>query len=102
GICLAPSQSPEIDVVQLRSQPEISDLRIECALEGWSRSAALDIGGEALVACHDVCVIQDAQHCRHHQIAGSETIAIQVRSFPERLGKRRQALLRECDSSGAA
>src|SRR5262250_1433151 len=41
---------------------EVGDLRIEGALEGPPGGAALDVGGEALVAGDDVRVLQDAKH----------------------------------------
>src|SRR5437870_3559655 len=44
--------------------------------EGGPRRAAVDIGGEALVAGDDVGVLQDAQHCRHHEIASREAVAV--------------------------
>src|SRR3989442_5710057 len=56
---------------RLRGFPEVSDLCIEGALEGGPRRAAVDIGGEALVAGDDLGVLQDAQHRRHHEIAHS-------------------------------
>jgi hypothetical protein len=43
-----------------RSEFEISQLRIERALEGRARRAALDIGSEALVARDDVGALEDS------------------------------------------
>src|SRR5262249_37322797 len=71
---------------RLRGFPEVSDLRIEGALEGGPRRAAVDIGGEALVAGDDVGVLEDAQHCRHHEIASREAIAVKIGLVAERFG----------------
>jgi hypothetical protein len=70
---------------QLRSCSlfEVSNLRIQRTPEGRPRGAAFDIGREALVAGDDVGVIEDPQHRRHHQIAGREVIAIQIRLVAE-------------------
>ena len=68
--------------------PEITDLRIERALEGRPRRAALDVGREAFVALDDVGVLEDAQHGRHHQIASGETIAVEIGLVAERCGER--------------
>src|SRR6478672_4745497 len=86
----------------LCSLPEITNLRIERSLEGRPRGAAFDIGGEALLACDDVGVLQDSQHGRHHQITPSEAVTIEVRFVAERLGKRRQALLHKLYRPSAA
>jgi dipeptidyl aminopeptidase/acylaminoacyl peptidase len=51
-----------------------------------SCSRAVDIGGEALVAGNDVGVLQDAQHRRHHEIAGSEALAVKIVLVAERFG----------------
>jgi hypothetical protein len=77
----------------LCSLPEITNLRIERALEGRPRGAAFDIRGEALLACDDVGVLQDSQHSRHHQITRSEAVTVKVRFVAKRLGERGQALL---------
>src|ERR1700738_3184145 len=77
----------------LCSLPEITNLRIERALEGRPRGAAFDIRGEALLACDDVGVLQDSQHSRHHQITRSEAVTVKVRFVAKRLGERKQALL---------
>src|ERR1700674_5594328 len=79
--------------VGLCSLPKITHLRIERWLEGRPRGAAFDIGGEALLACDDVGVLQDSQHGRHHQITRSEAVTIEVGFVAERLGERGQALL---------
>src|SRR5207248_1647345 len=50
--------------------PEVSNLRVERALEGRPRRAARDILRETLVAGDNVGVLEDAQHRRHHEIAG--------------------------------
>src|SRR5262249_58569437 len=75
--------------------PEIPDLRVVRALEGRPPGAALDVGCEARIACDDVGVLQNPQHRRHHQIAGRETVAIEVGFVAERLGETRQAPLCE-------
>src|SRR4026209_212671 len=56
---------------------EVSDLRIERTLESGPRGASFDIGGEALVACDDVGVLQDSEHGAHHEFAGREAVAIE-------------------------
>src|ERR1700738_3790564 len=78
---------------RLCGHPEISNLRVQRALEGRPRGAAFDIGCEALVACDDVGVLQDSQHRRHHQIACRETVAIEIRLVAERIGEGGQAFL---------
>jgi hypothetical protein len=82
----------------LCSLPEITNLRIERALEGRPRGAAFDIRGEALLACDDVGVLQDSQRSRHHQITRSEAVTVKVRFVAKRLGERGQAL---CTNSTA-
>jgi hypothetical protein len=59
---------------------EISHLRIERAFESGPRGAAFDVRCQTPVAGDDVGVLQDAQDCRHHKIAGREAIAIETRS----------------------
>src|SRR4051812_21734653 len=81
--------------------PEITNLRIERALEGRPRGAALDIRGEALLACDDVGVLQDSQHSRHHQIARGEAVTVKVGFVAKRLGEREQALLHKLHRSWA-
>src|ERR1700693_2202722 len=70
--------------------------------EGRARGAAFDIGGEALLACDDVGVLQDSQHGRHHQITRSEAVTVEVGFVAERLGERGQALLRKLHRPWAA
>ena len=81
--------------------PEITNLRIECSLEGRPSGAAFDIGGEALLACHDVGMLQDSQRGRH-QITRGETVTIKVGFVAERLGERGQALLHKFHRAWAA
>src|SRR5437764_4615522 len=69
----------------LCSLPEITNLRIERALEGRPRGAAFDIRGETLLACNDVGVLQDSQHSRHHQITRSEAVTVKVGFVAKRL-----------------
>jgi hypothetical protein len=88
--------------MSLCSLPEITNLRIECSLEGRPSGAAFDIGGEALLACHDVGVLQDSQRGRHHQITRGDTVTIKVRFVAERLGERGQALLHKFHRARAA
>jgi hypothetical protein len=86
----------------LCSLPEITNLRIERSLEGRARGAAFDIGGEALVACDDIGVLEDSQHGRHHQITRSEAVTIEIGFVAERFGERGQALLHKLHRSWAA
>src|SRR6266511_5889913 len=79
---LSPSRWPNLGLCSL---PEITNLRIERALEGRPRGAAFDIGGEALLACDYVGVLQDSQHGRHHQITRSEAVTIEVGLSPSDL-----------------
>ena len=46
----------------------------------------LNTTGEALIAGDDVGVFEDAQHCRHHEIAGGEAVAIKIGLVAERFG----------------
>ena len=48
--------------IGLCSRSEITNLRVERSPEGSPCGAAFDIGGEALLACDDVGVLQDSQH----------------------------------------
>src|SRR2546430_7753191 len=96
---LSPSRWPNLGLCSL---PEITNLRIERALEGRPRGAAFDIRGEALLACDDVGVLQDSQHSRHHQITRSEAVTVKVGFVAKRLGERGQALLRKLHRSWAA
>src|SRR5260370_3274000 len=84
--------------IGLCSLPEITNLCIERSPEGRPRGAASDIGGEALLACDAVGVLQNSQHGRHHQITRSEAVTIEVGFVAERLGERRQAF---CTNSTA-
>jgi hypothetical protein len=68
----------------LRHLPEIPDLRIDRALEGGARGAALDIGGEARVTGDDVGV---AQHRRHHQVAGGGAVAVEIGLVAKAVGE---------------
>src|SRR5262249_33156473 len=64
--------------LQLCRRPEITNLSIQRSLEGRPSSTAVDVSGEALVACDDVGVFQNSQHGRHHQITRSEALAVEV------------------------
>ena len=75
--------------------PEVSKLCIERTLERRPARAPLDVVGKTPVARHDVGVVQDAQNCRHHQIAGREPIAIEIGFVTKGLGKSSQPLLHE-------
>ena len=78
--------SPEIVVVRVaigvryhsRRLPKVPELRVERPLECRPRGTACDIGRETLVARHDIRVVQDAQHRRHHEIAGSKSVAVEI------------------------
>src|SRR2546430_13465785 len=63
---------------RLRRLPQVPELRVERAVEGWSCGAPLDVGRETLVARHDIGVAQDPQHARHDQIARSEAVAVEI------------------------
>src|SRR5262249_34705490 len=79
-------ESPPWPSKRLRCFPEVSDLCIEGALEGGPGRAAVDIGGEALVAGDDVGVLEDSQHRRHHEIASREAVAVKIGLVAERFG----------------
>jgi len=64
-------------------------------LKAGRAGAALDIGCEAPVACDDVGVLEDPQYGRHHEVAGGETVAIEIGLVAERSGEGGQALLHE-------
>ncbi len=91
-----------LDYRRLCGSLEVLDLRIERALERRPRGAALDVGGEARVARDDVGVLQDAQDGRHHQIAGGEAVAVEIRPVAEPLGEGGEALLHELHGSRTA
>ena len=50
-------------------------------------STAVDVSGEALVACDDVGVFQYSQHGRHHQITRSEALVVEVGFVAKRFGE---------------
>src|SRR5262249_38795871 len=80
---------------RLRGFLEVSDLCIEGALEGGPRRAAVDIGGEVLVAGDDVRVLQDAQNRRHHEIASREAVAVEKGLVAQRFGQAGETPLSE-------
>src|SRR6202048_3265077 len=71
--------------LRLCNLPEITNLRIERALEGRPRGAAFDIRYEALLACDDVGVLQDSQHSRHRHMQCNKP-GVPWRDLPARFG----------------
>src|ERR1700754_1008559 len=81
---------------------EVSNLRGQRALEGGPRLAARDVVRQTLVALDDVGVVEDAQHGRHHQVAGGEAVTIEIGLVAKRRRERAETLLRELDGTRPA
>jgi hypothetical protein len=62
--------------------PEIAQLGVQGSPEGRAGGAALDVGRQARVGDE---IGKDAQHCRHHQIAGGKFIAVEIPIVGRRL-----------------
>src|SRR5215475_3888067 len=75
-----------------RGVPEISHLCVYGALERWAAGASLDVRRQASVANERG---QDAQHRRHHQVAGGECRAIEIGLVSERFCQRVKATASE-------
>src|SRR5271167_5220455 len=58
---------------------EIRQLRGECCREGRPRLAARLVGNNVGMMFEQVLAVEAAQHRRHHQVAGGECIAIEIR-----------------------
>src|ERR1043166_8414880 len=86
----------------LRRLTKIPELGRERALECRPCGAALNVGSKTLVARHDVGVAQNAEHGGHHQIAGGEASAIEIRFFAERLGECGEPPFHELHSTWTA
>lgn len=65
--------------------PVIAELRVERTLERGPCRAAIDIGREDLILAGNVTVVERPQHGRHHEVAGSEVIAIEKWLAAERV-----------------
>src|SRR5215510_14307445 len=85
-----------------RRLPKVAELCVERAPECWPGGAPLHIGGEAPVARHDVGVMEDAKHGRHHQIACGEAVAVEIGFVVQRLRQRPESVTYERFGTGAA
>ena len=83
-----------------RSTPEIGKLRIQRSYEGRPRRAALEVGDEPRIELR--CIWMEAQHCRHHQIAGGEALSIQERFAPQPLSQGIEFFVHELDGTRPA